>query len=132
MKTKDHILLGDFNAKLRCKKFPGSHERGLRNTNREYLFELCVEANLVAVNTLFKHKAYNITTWEGSIKGRKAYNQIDYILVPHHRKHSIIDARSHQTFTVDCNQSRRTPTGRQIVRGTRHQDQQKKNQVTLF
>ena len=53
---------------LGCKKFPGgptgSHARGLRNTNGDYLYEFYVEANLAAANNLVKHKACNITTWE--------------------------------------------------------------------
>ena len=105
LKSKDCIILGDFNAKLGCKEFHGgpvgSHARGLRNLNGDYLYEFLTHTNYIAANTLFKHKACNITTWEGHIKDRKVFNQIDYILVPYNRKHSLIDSRSHQCFTVD-------------------------------
>ena len=101
----DCIITGDFNAKL-GKQEPrdscvGSHGRGLRNLNGEFLHKFMCDNNLMASNTFFHHKACHITTWEGWINKKKVYNQIDYILLRHSRKHSMINARSYNVFKVD-------------------------------
>ena len=96
LKSKNCITLGDFNAKLGCTEFQGgpvgTHAMGLRNLNDDYLCDFLTKTNYIAPNTFFKNKACNTTTWEGHIKDRKVFNQIDYILVLHNRKHSLFDS----------------------------------------
>ena len=73
-KRLDLIITRDFNAKLgkqtKTEFGIGAHARGSRNTNGELQKFQC-ENNLVASNTLFKHRACHITTWEGCIRGKK-------------------------------------------------------------
>ena len=102
---EDVVTLGDFNAKLGSKDFDGgpigSHARGIRNENGEFLHDWLEDHKFFATNTFFKHRACNITTWAGVIRGRRVFNQIDFIHLRNSRKHSVTDARSHQIFTVD-------------------------------
>ena len=98
-KGVDVIVVGDFNAKFvkqnlldRC---IGSHSRGRRNDNGNSLHEFMPRHNLMARNEFFKHSACHITTFELEMKGRKIFNQIDYIIVRTTRKHSLINARSY-------------------------------------
>ena len=103
-KGKDICLLGDFNAKLGKSdtKFScvGTHSRGFRNENGDYLIDLLMKNNLIACNTFFKHRACHITFQQK--KGNNTiYNQIDYILLRQNRKHSMINARSHINDRID-------------------------------
>ena len=100
-KGLDVLVVGNFNAKLgkqdlqddvRC---VGSHSLGRGNDNGNSLHEFKLRHNLMASNTFFKHRACQITTFEMEMKGRKIFNQIDYILVRNARKHSLIIARSY-------------------------------------
>ena len=105
LRTRDLIIAGDFNAKLGSHEFKagpvGSHARGIRNTNGDHLFEFLDSSNYIASNTFFKHRACHITTWQGEVNKKRVYNQIDYILLPFHRKQSMINARSYHSFKVD-------------------------------
>ena len=105
MRTRDLIIAGDFNAKLGSHEFKagpvGSHARGIRNTNGDHLFEFLDSSNYIASNTFFKHRACHITTWQGEVNKKRVYNQIDYILLPFHRKQSMINARSYHSFKVE-------------------------------
>ena len=51
--------------------------------------------NLKPSYTFSKHRDCLITIFEMEMKGRKTFNQIDYILVRTARKHSLINARSY-------------------------------------
>ena len=79
------IITGDFNAKLGCKDFIGgpigSFARGIRNANGDLRFDFLAKHKLLAANTFFKHKACQITTWEGYLRGKKVFNQLDYIII---------------------------------------------------
>ena len=74
---------------------------GNKNANGDQLFDFLAKQKLLTANTFFKHKACQITTWEGYLRGKKVFNQIDYIILQTKRKHSMIEARSYQTFSVD-------------------------------
>lgn len=115
VKNRDElIVLGDFNAKT-----GGSHEEyhqnmgpfgkgKCTNSNGKELLDFANRHDLTLSNTLFRHKAAHIATWEGEMinpasNRRNPYrNQIDYILVKTKSRHKVIDSRSHNgmaTFT---------------------------------
>ena len=71
------------------------------NEHGEHLQRFLCDNNFIASNTFFKHRACHITTWEGFIRNKKIYNQIDYILLRASRKQAMINARSHNIFTID-------------------------------
>ena len=104
-KGMDYVITGDFNAKLgkqaNSDDCIGSHGRGSRNQNGDFLHQFLSDNQLIAANTFFHHRAFHITTWEGVINKKKVYNQIDYILLQARRKHSMINARSYNVFSVD-------------------------------
>ena len=88
------LVIGDFNANLGCKNADcgsiGAHARGVRKLKGDHLYKLLLKFNLISANTFFKH---NRTKWERNINGKNVYNQIDYILLPHTRRHSMIRSR---------------------------------------
>jgi exonuclease III len=101
----DMIIAGDFNAKLgkttsENEMSTGRYARGIRNENGNYLNELCNKYKFIATNTMFRHKACHITTWQGQRGERKIYNQIDYVLVKENRRHTLSNARSYFTPRV--------------------------------
>ena len=87
------IIAGDFNAKsgsaAKSKIYQaviGKYCEGQVNTNGAHLLNFSCINNLKLVNTFFKHKLTNITTWTSpetpTGSRRNSYrNQIDYILV---------------------------------------------------
>ena len=102
------IVLGDFNAKFGKKYFAGgpigSHARRIRNENGKPLNDWLAKIRMFSSITLFKHKACNITTWKGFIKNRKVLSQINYINLQNNPKHPVLNAGSHQIFSVDTDQ----------------------------
>ena len=103
-KGMDFVINGDFNAKLGKQANSDdcmcSHGRGSRNQNGDFLHQFLSDNQLIAANTFFHHRACHITTWEGVINKKKVYNQVDYILLQAQRKHSMINARSYNVFSV--------------------------------
>ena len=91
------IIAGDFNAKsgsaAKRKIYQaviGKYCEGQVNTNGAHLLNFSCINNLKLVNTFFKHKLTNITTWTSpetpTGSRRNSYrNQIDYILVRKHK-----------------------------------------------
>ena len=91
------IIAGDFNVKtgreVKNKVYQaviGKYGKGQVNTNGAHLLNFCCINNLKLVNTFFKHKLTNITTWTSpetpTGSRRNSYrNQIDYILVRKHK-----------------------------------------------
>ena len=91
------IIAGDFNAKsgsaAKSKIYQaviGKYCEGQVNTNGAHLLNFSCINNLKLVNTFFKHKLTNITTWTSpetpTGSRRNSYrNQIDYILVRKHK-----------------------------------------------
>ena len=87
------IIAGDFNAKSGSaaknkiyQAVMGKYCKGQVNTNGAHLLNFSCINNLKLVNTFFKHKLTNITTWTSpetpTGSRRNSYrNQIDYILV---------------------------------------------------
>ena len=73
IKTKNRQILiskEDFNAKIgRCfqkVQHKGVPARGCENNNGSLLNEFMVTNNLIATNTLFKHPARHLITWQGN------------------------------------------------------------------
>ena len=99
------VLAGDFNSKIgkspnqTSESCIGKYTRGRRNENGQRLIEFCEEHGLVIADSLFRHRANHLTTWEGSRKQEDdtivpIYNQIDYIITSSRMKSRITAARS--------------------------------------
>ena len=82
----------------------GLYTRGRRNNNGQRLVEFCENNNFIIANSLFKHRACHTTTQEstreltqedGSNKTVRIFNQIDYLLVRQHTRHTLRNARSY-------------------------------------
>ena len=80
----DHIVMGDFNAKIGVRntndkmKCTGPFGTGNRNERGERLLDFAEENNLVVTNSLFFKAANRYWTWEAP--GGVTKNQIDFIL----------------------------------------------------
>ena len=80
-KGHDCVILGDSNAKLgpnESDDSAGSHVRGRRNENGDFLHEFMLNQGYIASNTFFKHKASHITTFEMKQNDTRIFNQIDW------------------------------------------------------
>lgn len=82
-RTHYMTLIGDFNAKIGCKKDEaeialGSHGMGVRNERGEMLVQFLLQHNLYVINTFFKKKANRKWTWS-SPDGRTK-NEVDFIV----------------------------------------------------
>ena len=84
IKTKNRqilIIQEDFNAKIgRCfqeVQHKGVSARGCENNNGRLLNKFMVTNNLIATNTLLKHSARYLKTWQGKLKDRTIQNTID-------------------------------------------------------
>ena len=110
------ILTGDFNAKIGsgCKNYPdnvGRYGKGEINSSGKSLLEVCKKYDLVATNTLFKHKMSHRTTWtapyrefnthDGQTRRNPIRNQIDFIIVRNSQRRYIMDARSYGGMRTD-------------------------------
>ena len=93
------IIAGDFNAKV-GKQVPGEksigkYSRGYRNTSGQTLLDFCDSHDLVIANSCFQHPARHQTTWQQTRKNKNTnklvtiYNQIDYVIIPRNKKHSL-------------------------------------------
>ena len=101
------IIAGDFKAKTgsaaKSKVYQagiGKYGKGQVNTKGAHLLNFSCINNLKLVNTFFKHKLTNRTTWTSpeTLTGsrRNSYrNQIDYILVWKHKGIRITNAHSY-------------------------------------
>ena len=94
------IILGDFNAKVGCRRQGetciGRYAVGQRNENGYALVNFAESHSLLFANTCFCHPARHITTWTGTAKqGRLVYNQIDYIALPLSFRASLQQARAY-------------------------------------
>ena len=101
------MIAGDFNAKagMRHNKSEtalGAHGRGTRNPNGEQMMTFAEQHGMILANTCFQHPHKHRTTWEGILtSGKKIYNQIDYVMVPHVLKSALRQARSHAGSLTD-------------------------------
>ena len=90
------IVMGDFNAKIGKERFEhlvGPHGLGQRNDRGDRLLQFCEKKDLCIANTLFQQPARRTYTWKSPGDIRR--NQIDYILVSHRFKNSIVRCRTH-------------------------------------
>ena len=71
------ILQGDFNAKIGRSSIKSTHKghfsRGCANKNGSLLNEFLAINNLTATNTLFKHPARHLTTWQGKLNNKMVF-----------------------------------------------------------
>ena len=87
IKTKSNqilILQEDFNAKIGRNSIKSTHKghfsRGCENKNGSLLNEFLAIKNFTATNTLFKHPARHLTTWQEKLNNKMVFNTIDYII----------------------------------------------------
>ena len=79
----------------------GFFARGMRNGNGQMLCEILDRHKFISPNIIFKHKASEITTWEGIINQKIVYNKIDHVATPSCCKFSLICARSYRANKVE-------------------------------
>jgi exonuclease III len=95
-KSDDIIyVMGDFNAKVGDKRIGntvGPFGLGNKNDRGDNLITWCQSHNLVITNTWFKNHPRRLWTWQSP--GDRARNQIDYIMVPHRFRNSIIFSKA--------------------------------------
>ena len=81
---KQHIIMGDFNAKIGIKEknenleWIGPRGIGIRNDRGERLLDFAANNKLFVTNTFFQKPASHYWTWESP--GGAYHNQIDFIL----------------------------------------------------
>ena len=94
------VIMGDFNAKV-GKGSTGNHigpyGLGERNERGERLSIFASEENFVITNTFFQLPKRRLYTWKSPADTPKnnIRNQIDYILVNHRYRNSIISAKTY-------------------------------------
>ncbi len=96
------ILAGDFNAQLgppvHDRQETGHNSLGTLTDNGERLLFLASNHHLIVANTLFSHKRRHLQTWISP--DGKTRNQIDFILIRKHWRHTLLDARSHWGINI--------------------------------
>ena len=88
-------VMGDFNAKVgneRIGNTVGPFGLGKKNDRRNNLVTWCQSHDLVITNTWFKNHPRRLYTWRGP--GDRTRNQIDYIMIPHRFRNSIISCKT--------------------------------------
>ena len=110
IKTKSNqilILQGDFNAKISRSSInstqKGHFSRGRENKNGSLLNEFLAINNLTATNTLFKHPARHLTTWQGKLNNKMVFNTIDYIITQQKIISYIKNSRSYSGIKLSTN-----------------------------
>jgi len=95
-KSDDIIyVMGDFNAKVGDKRIGntvGPFGLGNKNDRGDNLVTWCQSHNLVITNTWFENHPRKIWTWRSP--GDRTKNQIDYIMVPHRFRNSVISSKA--------------------------------------
>ena len=87
-------MVGDFNAKVGCKKEAGTiamWDLGGRNESGQRLIDFCKERNLSAANAMFDQPKRRLYTWTSP--NQKYRNQIDYILCRNRWRSSVIKVK---------------------------------------
>ena len=87
--------MGDFNVKVddeRIGNRVGLFGLGNKNDRGDNLVTWCQSHNLVITNTWFKNHPRRLWTWRSP--GDRARNQIDYIMVPHRFRNSVISSKA--------------------------------------
>ncbi len=88
-------VMGDFNAKVgdqRIGNTVGPFGLGNKNDRGDNLLTWCQSHNLVIANTWFKNHPRRLWTWRSP--GDRARNQIDYIMVPHRFRNSVVSSKA--------------------------------------
>ena len=88
-------VVGDFNAKVGCKKEAGTIGMwglGGRNERGQRLLDFCKERNLSAANTMFDQPKQRLYTWTSP--NQKYRNQIDYILCMNRWCSSVMNVKT--------------------------------------
>ncbi|CAH2101737.1 unnamed protein product [Euphydryas editha] len=98
------IVMGDFNAKIGCPKtnyYPvmGKHGYGVRNERGERLLSYAYQHKLSIMNSFFKKKESRRWTWLSP--DLKTNNEIDFILINHHKLITNIEILSKFKFSSD-------------------------------
>ncbi|CAF1181210.1 unnamed protein product, partial [Rotaria magnacalcarata] len=95
-KSDDIIyVMGDFNAKVGDKRIGntvGPFGLGNKNDRGDNLVTWCQSHNLVITNTWYKNHPRRLWTWRSP--GDRTRNQIDYIMVSHRFRNSIISSKA--------------------------------------
>ena len=96
IKTKSNqilILQGDFNAKIGKSSIKSTHKDHFstecENKNGSLLNEFLAINNLTATNTLFKHPARHLTTWQGKLNNKMVFlhNRLHHHSKKNHQLH---------------------------------------------
>ena len=105
LKRKDIKFLGNFHSKLGCirRGIRGFIRKRNEERQRGNAMRNPRQAKFIAVNTILKHKASHISTWEGKINQKIAYNEIDYLAIASCCKFSVINAGSYKVNKVETN-----------------------------
>lgn len=98
------IVMGDFNAKIGCPKtnnYPvmGKYGYGMCNERGERLLCYAYQHKLSIMNTFFKKKESRRWTWLSPDQETK--NEIDFIMINHHRLITNIEVLSKFKFSSD-------------------------------
>lgn len=98
------IVMGDFNAKIGCPKadyYPvmGKHGYGVCNERGERLLSYAYQHNLSVMNTFFKKKESRRWTWSSPDQTTK--NEIDFIMINHHKLITNIEVLNKFNFPSD-------------------------------
>ncbi|CAF1561697.1 unnamed protein product [Adineta ricciae] len=95
-KSNDIVyVMGDFNAKVgneRVGNTVGPFGLGAKNERGDNLIAWCQSHNLVITNTWFKNHPRRLWTWKSP--GDRTRNQIDYIMVCHRFRNSVISSKA--------------------------------------
>ena len=92
------MIMGDFSARVGNDGGAWSHTTGRfgqeeQNENGMKLLHFCAFNNLVVTNTLFSHRTRHQQTWFHTIESSRSRHMLDYILLNHHFRFSILDTR---------------------------------------
>ena len=92
------VIMGDFNARVGCDDEAwhgviGRNGPNEKNSNGDRLLDFCALNNLVVTNTTFKHRPCHQYTWFHPAEEGKKGHILDYILVNHRFRSSILDTR---------------------------------------
>ena len=129
------LIMGDFNARVGCddntwKGVIGRHGPNEKNENGERLLDFCALNNLVVTNTLFKHRSCHQYTWFHPAEEGVAGHILDYILVNHRFRSSILDTRVFRKTYLQSDHRLVVSTVRLKLKVKRRQTQLRPKHVT--
>ena len=101
-------VLGDFNARIsqscpHWKSIVGPFTPNDTNENVSLLLGFCASNHLFIANAWFQHKPILLTTWYHKGDCSRTEHTLDYVLVNHNFKTSVLDTRVYHSMYLEFN-----------------------------